>query len=89
MTKDHAPLPTILAGPLLRRVDNQSVSVWLVSSSRLDMSIQLREHETQMPEAGEVIQRCIQIGLSAFVNLLTFTTQNPARSLKNFRLKAS
>ena len=74
MTKHHAQTSTILAGPMLRRVDNQSVSVWLVSTSRLEMSIQLRKHGIDEAQSGTTKQRRIQIGTSAFISLLTLST---------------
>ncbi|MBS9405544.1 alkaline phosphatase family protein [Halomonas sp. TRM85114] len=37
-----APLPDVLAGPLLRRITPQRLVIWLVGSRRLDMTLMLR-----------------------------------------------
>jgi len=59
-------LPCLLAGPILRKVDANSFTVWLVTSSDKQLSLSCSEQ-------GSSQQRRQQIGEHAYIQLLTFT----------------
>lgn len=69
---DNSPsLPDLIAGPILRRVDADSVSVWLVTSKHYPLSLTIADKQTLQPCGGTTTQRMVQIGERAYIQLLT------------------
>lgn len=71
----HNPLPPVLAGPILRRLEPTRLVLWLVGSRALALTLQLRfidnGHETTQ-EYALTTEQCqvIPVGLRAFIHLI-------------------
>ncbi|WP_436976991.1 alkaline phosphatase D family protein [Pseudomonas alabamensis] len=61
-----APLPLVLAGPLLRRLEAQRFALWLVGTQRLTLSVTVDCPDHEVTTDCEVVQ----IGHAAFVHLI-------------------
>ncbi|MDF2642564.1 MAG: hypothetical protein K0R45_1837 [Pseudomonas sp.] len=74
-TAIHQPctLPSILAGPLLRRQESGRVVLWLVGSRKLDLTFRLRaEGESAFSDYRLDGQQCqtVAVGREAFIHLI-------------------
>ena len=68
-----APLPLVLAGPVLRRLEPQRLAIWLVASQSLDLRFSL----DAVGIAAQVDCQVIAIGEHAFVHLLEIHFDTP------------
>lgn len=70
-----ASRPLVIAGPILRHTTRQSFTVWLVTSESVspDLIVHMQEQVCE----GDTSREQIQIGERAFINLVTFTPQQP------------
>ncbi|MBO1254519.1 alkaline phosphatase family protein [Alteromonas sp. 5E99-2] len=68
--QEKIPLPSLLAGPILRRVDAKNMSVWLVTSSAQTLNLSVSDGNS--PVEGTTDQKSVQIGLHAHIQLLSF-----------------
>ncbi|WP_407313559.1 alkaline phosphatase family protein [Pseudomonas sp. nanlin1] len=68
----HSPLPAVLVGPLLRRLEPQRVVLWLVASRRLSLQLQLHSPGAQVATFALNEEHCqvVAIGVHAFVHLV-------------------
>ncbi|QJR82854.1 alkaline phosphatase family protein [Alteromonas pelagimontana] len=73
-------LPVILAGPILRFVDENQLTVWLVSSSRQQLSLQIGATDGNAPEIEKTESECLPVGKAAYVYLLQTTFVAPLRA---------
>ncbi|WP_030128707.1 alkaline phosphatase D family protein [Pseudomonas sp. QTF5] len=64
---DHSPLPPVLAGPLLRRLDPTRLALWLVGSRALTLMLRLQGVDIRL-DAGQCT--IIQVGTHAFIHLI-------------------
>lgn len=70
------PLPSILAGPILRHTSSTSVTVWFATSIPLDMELHIYSPDnTCLSQAfnDQARQTIIQLGTHLYVTLLTAT----------------
>lgn len=72
-----APLPTVLAGPLLRRCSPERLLIWLIGSRELDLTLELDDGQRtlQLPLAGHC--RCLRLGRHAVLHLLDVHLSQP------------
>ena len=61
MSVDIASLPLVLAGPILRRVTNVEVNVWLALRDARDVTLQLFDASTSTP-AGTATASSQRVG---------------------------
>lgn len=86
-----AQLPLILAGPILRHCTEQQFTLWLMSSSAVDIRLQL--FENQAPEAFAEFDfsnvaghNCVRVGESAYVHLISVSAPIPSDQLVSYDL---
>lgn len=64
-------LPAVIAGPIVRRVTAQQCHVWLVTSSKDEISLALAQDAKPVP--GDSSSASVQVGTHCFISLITFT----------------
>ncbi len=64
---DHSPLPPVLVGPLLRRLEPTRLLLWLVGSRALTLTLRLQGIDIRF-DAGQCT--IIPVGTHAFVHLI-------------------
>lgn len=64
---DHTPLPPVLVGPLLRRLEPTRLLLWLVGSRALTLTLRLQGIDIRL-DAGQCT--IIPVGTHAFVHLI-------------------
>ncbi|GAB7533684.1 alkaline phosphatase D family protein [Pseudomonas sp. 3A(2025)] len=76
-------LPTVLAGPILRRQESGRLVIWLAGSRRIDLTLRLsftdaqgQASQTDYPLDGERCQ-VVAIGEHAFVHLIDLSLDTP------------
>ncbi|NER62556.1 alkaline phosphatase family protein, partial [Pseudomonas sp. MAFF212428] len=69
---EHSPLPKVLAGPLLRRLEPQRLVFWLVGSEPLQPELQL-----SIAAKHHLNSQVIAIGRHAFVHLIDVQLTTP------------
>ncbi|MCD0503174.1 alkaline phosphatase D family protein [Bordetella petrii] len=76
---DSAPLPPVLAGPILRRMEPGRLVMWLVGSERLDLTLELRPAgaEPWRLPLDESRCRAIPVGRHAWLHLLDLSLPQP------------
>ncbi|MDZ7852047.1 MAG: alkaline phosphatase D family protein [Halomonas sp.] len=79
MSRDTAPLPEVLAGPILRRLSAERLVIWLVGSRPLDLSLML--HPTGQPPRrltlnARRLQR-LPLGRHAWLHLIDVALGKP------------
>ena len=83
-TANH--LPAIVAGPLLRHVDCQQLTFWLVTSKDYALHFHLYEKDNDQPIISRVLDNTelqqIQIGAKAFINLVNIKVEQPLHEEK-------
>lgn len=72
MSVDIASLPLVLAGPILRRVTNVEVNVWIAMRDARDVTLQLFEASTSTP-AGTATASSQRVGDHLHVALVTLS----------------
>ncbi|WP_417531744.1 alkaline phosphatase D family protein [Marinobacter lipolyticus] len=84
-TSTVSAVPGILAGPVLRRVTDHQLVLWLVSQEPVALSFRLRQADSQTPPQvdrdlldDEVT--CLRIGTSAWIYLLDIAIESPIPS---------
>ncbi|UTM59261.1 alkaline phosphatase family protein [Photobacterium sp. CCB-ST2H9] len=77
--QDETELPLVLAGPVLRRCDAQSVTVWMVTTSRLEGQFELfhAKEENAFFQAELTAEQQIQVGRSAWIVMAQFQGEFP------------
>jgi len=76
-----AALPVLIAGPILRHVDEQNLNVWLVTTAAYDMQLHLSEASNGQASAAIDISQCDnnqhtwQVGKHAFIHLVSISGQ--------------
>lgn len=66
-------LPYLIAGPMLRRVDQEQVVVWLVTSEPLQGRFQLYQGDSCLADQPcEEICHSVQVGERAFIHLIRY-----------------
>ena len=87
-------LPTLLAGPILRRTDSEQVTIWLVTSHQIELSVCLKPAETNNhaslePELDRITQgytqHCFCVGTRAFIHLLHINANDLLQSGKTYQ----
>lgn len=73
-------LPKLIAGPLLRHLDKDKVSIWLVTSTRCSLSCELFNTENNTPLDKEVDESTWQVGTHAFIRLLQIKPAKPFKT---------
>lgn len=83
----NAPLPAIVAGPILRRATPQSLTFWMVTTSNSALYFTLQD------EQGQHCFECcldksqlkrVQIGEQAFINLITIDFKQPLKQNQRY-----
>lgn len=76
-------LPLILAGPLLRRVEEDMLSLWIVAREPLAFRLQLTtpDQGTFTPSENTQTLHCLPVGQHAFVHCLHFKLGTSAQPL--------
>lgn len=64
---DHSPLPPVLVGPLLRRLDPKRLVLWLVGSRALTLTLRLQGVDIRL-DAGQCT--IIPVGTHTFIHLI-------------------
>jgi hypothetical protein len=80
MTKSSgSKIPNIIAGPMLRHVDAKVVTLWLVTSSKQQISAQLKDSQNQDIDIDLNKTECIQfcVGERCYINLLRVVPEKP------------
>lgn len=76
--KQNTLLPYIIAGPLLRKVTPDQVALWLVTSEPLKGSFHFYQEQELVAQIDcASINQSIQVGNSAFINLIEFWPDQP------------
>ncbi|MBM9513607.1 alkaline phosphatase D family protein [Desulfogranum marinum] len=79
--QQHADLPPIIAGPILRRVTRDQLVLWVATSSELSMSLCLYRHTDQhcffKGDIGDFSPPPVRIGEHAYIYLIDFKPQDP------------
>ncbi|UII70640.1 alkaline phosphatase family protein [Pseudomonas sp. HN11] len=72
-------LPTVIAGPILRRLEPQRLVIWLVGSRTLTLSLrlQLPQAETQDIRIGAEHCQTVPVGRHAFIHLIDIRLPQP------------
>ena len=87
-------LPTLLAGPILRRTDSEQVTIWLVTSHQIELGICLKPAETNNHASLEpgldritqgYTQHCFCVGTRAFIHLLHINANDLLQSGKTYQ----
>lgn len=78
-TPDRHPdsLPTVLAGPLLRRVEPTRLCIWLVGSRPLTLTLHLNEAKRHECPLGPSVLRVIPLGRHAYLHLIDVRLAKP------------
>lgn len=69
------PLPPVLAGPLLRRLEPSRLVMWLVASRALALTLRLQHRDDVRLDAGQCT--VIPVGAHAFVHLIDVLLDTP------------
>lgn len=69
------PLPPVLAGPLLRRLEPSRLVMWLVASRALALTLRLQHRDDIRLDAGQCT--VIPVGAHAFVHLIDVLLDTP------------
>ena len=78
MLKSSPPLPEVLAGPLLRRLEPHRLLFWLVASKPLSLELKLYPPEHPSRSIGlEPFCKVLPIGAHAFIYLIDVTLAEP------------
>jgi len=69
---ESAPLPAVIAGPLLRRLEPQRLVLWLVASRELALTLRLMPSAQKALDIDLDATRCqvIPVGRNAFIHLI-------------------
>jgi hypothetical protein len=73
-------LPLVIAGPILRQVTPESVTVWVVLGQKADVSLVVRDPANQQPLRGK--RPTVAIGTNLHIVAVTATQQPPFAPLK-------
>ncbi|MHC8363778.1 alkaline phosphatase D family protein [Pseudomonas sp. LS2P72] len=65
---DHQPLPPVLVGPLLRRLEPSRLVMWMVGSRALTLTLRLQDRDAIHLDANQCT--IIAVGTQAFVHLI-------------------
>jgi hypothetical protein len=71
-------LPLVIAGPILRHVHSQLVTLWLVTSQADGPQVRLSQDQTLL--AGNTAIETLAVGKHAYIHLLTFTPDSPIQA---------
>jgi len=75
------PLPTIIAGPMVRRLTPDHLVIWLATSKVLHILLELYHHIDSVPffsgNIEEFAGKPIQIGTNCFIYLIDFKSPRP------------
>lgn len=79
MTPDSlsSPLPSVLAGPLLRRCAPDRLLIWLVGSRELELTLELDHNQGQLQLPLAEHCRCLRFGRHAVLHLLDIHLAEP------------
>jgi len=79
-------VPKVLAGPILRRVDSQSVTIWIATSQsfEIDARIYILENEIVLNTRSEVTSICT--GKKLFIHLIQIHGLLPTDTLLGYNL---
>ena len=81
MEQQQPQLPDILAGPILRRVTQEQLVIWLVTSRPLEISLCLYKHrDGQCIFSGNINSFApipVRIGQQAYIYLISYFPENP------------
>ncbi len=79
MSQDSAPLPEVLAGPILRRLGAQRLVIWLVGSRPLDLGLMLhpRGHPPRRLTLDERRLQRLPLGRHAWLHLIDVALDTP------------
>ena len=72
-------LPTLLSGPILRRVAADRVLLWLATSRPVELTLKLKAsgQPEQIIICNEQMRRCLPVGRDAFLQLLDIAPPTP------------
>jgi len=81
-------LPLVLAGPILRKVTEHEVNLWLATSEPLIGSVEINNAETGNVYAQHIIEpkQQLQIGTNAWVCMLTIAGSFPTQTALNYQI---
>nr|WP_299242261.1 alkaline phosphatase D family protein [uncultured Halomonas sp.] len=73
------PLPDVLAGPILRRVEPQRLVLWLAATRPLTLNLVLHPDRLDSRRIifDETLCRCVPVGRHAYVHLIEVTLDAP------------
>ncbi|WP_409316096.1 alkaline phosphatase D family protein [Pseudomonas sp. KCJK9016] len=75
ISADLSPLPPVLAGPLLRRLEPTRIVLWLVGSRELSLTLRLQgTNDTPLDAENCTV---IPVGTHAFIHLIDVTLDSP------------
>lgn len=78
MLESNTPLPAVIAGPLLRRLESTRLLFWLVTSKPLSLELRLYPQEQKPRRIGlEPFCQALPIGAHAFVYLIDVPLDEP------------
>ncbi|QEA39234.1 alkaline phosphatase family protein [Pistricoccus aurantiacus] len=80
MSFDHASLPAVLAGPILRRSDPERILLWLVGSRPLSLELVLSPQDDSMPRHHVLSAdncRVLPLGKHAYLHLIDVQFDRP------------
>ncbi|MGC3874566.1 alkaline phosphatase family protein [Halomonas sp. GXIMD04776] len=71
------PLPDVLAGPILRRIEPQRLVLWLMATRPLTLSLVLHPDrlDSRSITLDETLCRCVPVGRHAYVHLIEVTLE--------------
>ncbi|UJF18276.1 alkaline phosphatase family protein [Vibrio sp. SS-MA-C1-2] len=88
--KENSHLPTIICGPLLRKVTNSSITLWLVTSKELEAMVSLYyEGESIAFYTQFVSHQSIQVGQAAWVTLIQLSGEFPENIPLQYQIETS
>src|SRR5690606_13124301 len=72
-------LPDVLAGPILRRLSSERLCLWLVTSQRMEMSLEIGPQGDAMQQLalGEDHCRVLPLGRHAYLSLIEVELEDP------------
>ena len=81
MDQHQQQLPDILAGPIMRRVTEEQLVLWLVTSRPLEISLRLYKHgEDHFYFTGRIenfAPEPVRIGQQAYIYLISYVPKTP------------
>ncbi len=88
----QTPLPEILAGPMLRRLTQKQIVLWVVTPRQTEMTLCVYRHEDGhcffSEKIKDIAAEPLQIGLRAFIYLIDYvpSTSFPTNELLEYDL---